>query len=275
MGTKTSQHHHKHRIGHKHGEGSNIDIYSYQSKINHWNPTFKVLFSLITLFLCIGLNTPYVSLAVIIAMAYLTIIKGGFSLREYLHIMRIPFAFIIIGTIAIAVNFSKQPLGDYHLHISFFYIYTSNAKIKEMIFLILKAYGAVSALEMMALSTPSSEIISVLRKAHVPKIFVEMMSMIYRYIFLLFDVHSNMRNSAKSRLGYCNLKTSYYTFGSIISNMLVVSLKKANASYDAMEARCYDGEIKFLEEDKELSRVHVAAGALFCISFILIRILTV
>jgi cobalt/nickel transport system permease protein len=144
-----------------------------------------------------------------------------------------------------------------------------------MIFLILKAYGAVSALEMMALSTPSSEIISVLRKAHVPKIFVEMMSMIYRYIFLLFDVHSNMRNSAKSRLGYCNLKTSYYTFGSIISNMLVVSLKKANASYDAMEARCYDGEIKFLEEDKELSRVHVAAGALFCISLILIRILTV
>ena len=39
-----------------------------------------------------------------------------------------------------------------------------------MISLILKVFAGISALEMMTLSTPISEIICVLRKAHVPKI---------------------------------------------------------------------------------------------------------
>ena len=46
-----------------------------------------------------------------------------------------------------------------------------------------------------------------------------------------------MKNSAKARQGYCDFKTSCYTFGSIASNMFIISLKKANAYYDAMEAR--------------------------------------
>ena len=121
-----------------------------------------------------------------------------------------------------------------------------------MAFLILKIFAAISALQMLTLSTPSSEIIYVLRKAHVPKIVVELMSLIYRYIFILMDVYTKMKNSAKSRQGYCDFKTSCYTFGGIASNMFIISLGKANAYYDAMEARCYDGELLFLEEDKKV-----------------------
>ena len=47
-----------------------------------------------------------------------------------------------------------------------------------------KALGAVSALYMMTLTTPLSEIIAVLRKAHIPKLIIELMNMIYRYILL-------------------------------------------------------------------------------------------
>lgn len=64
--------------------------------------------------------------------------------------------------------------------------------------LVLKALGAVSALYMMTLTTPLSEIIAVLRKAHVPKLIIELMNMIYRYIFIMIDTHSRMKNSAES-----------------------------------------------------------------------------
>ena len=69
-----------------------------------------------------------------------------------------------------------------------------------------------------------------------------------------------MAVAARSRLGYRSLKTSWYSFGSIFSNLLVVSMKRANAYYDAMESRCYDGDLKFLEEEKPLSPA-LAAGA--------------
>lgn len=259
-----SHHHYKHhhQIGHKHGEGSAIDYYAYASKIRGWNPSFKVAFSVLTLLLCIVLNNPLVSLAVIVSMAYLTVVKGGLPLGAYLSVLMIPLTFIILGTVAIGVDFSSQPIGQFNLYLGFGYLYTSIAKLKEMVFLMMKVFGAISAMIMMTLSTPSSEIIGVLRKAHVPKLIIELMNLIYRYIFILLDVFNNMRNSADSRQGYCDFKTSCKTFGNVASNMLVLSLKKANAYYTAMEARGYEGDLVFLEDEKpfQISQVIYAVG---------------
>ncbi|WP_026885668.1 cobalt ECF transporter T component CbiQ [Clostridium beijerinckii] len=263
-------HHHKHKIGHKHGEGYSIDFYAYASKIRHWNAEFKVYLSVLTLVLCITFNSPYVSIAVIIGMAYLTVIKGELPLIEYLSILAIPITFILLSTFTIAIDFSKQPIGQYNLYLGFCYIFTSTAQLKKMVFLILKIFAAISALQMMTLSTPTSEIIYVLRKAHIPKLIVELMSLIYRYIFILMDVFTKMKNSAKSRQGYCDFKTSCYTFGSIASNMLIISLRKANAYYDAMESRCYDGDLVFLEEDKNIEVVQIVFAAVFIIFLILL-----
>jgi cobalt/nickel transport system permease protein len=261
---------HYNGIRHKHGEQFEIDFYSYASKIRGWNSTFKVSFAVLLLILCITLNNPYVSIAVLIAMAYLTMVKGGLQIHEYLSVLTIPITFILLGTVTIAVDFAWQPMGQYNLHLVFFYIYTSQEKLKEMIFIILKAFAAVSTLQMMALSTPSSEIISVMRKAHVPKLIIELMNMIYRYIFILLNVYSKMKNSADSRQGYCDFKTSLHTFGGIISNMLVISMKKTNAYYDAMEARCYDGEMIFLEEDKKIEMNQIVSAAVFIIILFLL-----
>ncbi|UYZ33630.1 cobalt ECF transporter T component CbiQ [Clostridium beijerinckii] len=263
-------HHHNHKIGHKHGEGYSIDFYAYASKIRHWNAEFKVYLSVLTLVLCIVFNNPYVSATVIIAMAYITVIKGKIPAAEYLSILAIPITFILLSTFTIAIDFSKQPIGQYNLYLGFCYIFTSTVQLKKMIFLILKIFAAISALQMMTLSTPTSEIIYVLRKAHVPKLIVELMSLIYRYIFILMDVFTKMKSSAKSRQGYCDFKTSCYTFGSIASNMLIISLRKANAYYDAMESRCYDGDLVFLEEDKNVEVIQIVFSAVFIIILVLL-----
>ncbi|HWQ43747.1 MAG TPA: cobalt ECF transporter T component CbiQ [Desulfosporosinus sp.] len=262
--------HRHHKIGHKHGEGSSIDAYSYASKIRHWNPAFKVSLSMLTLVLSIVLNNPYVSLTVIMAMAYLTIIEGGLSIQAYLSILTIPISFILLGTFTIGIDFSTQPIGQYNLHLGFFYVFTSQASLKLMFFLMLKVFAAISAMEMMTLSTPSSEIISVMQRARVPKLIAELMNLIYRYIFILIDVNIKMRNSANSRLGFCDIKTSWYTFGKIASNILIVAFKKADAYYNAMEARCYDGDLLFLEEVKKVEKVQIAKATAFIIILILL-----
>jgi len=261
---------HHHRMGHKHGERFTIDFYAYISKIRHWNPAFKVSLSMMSLILCIVLNNPYVSVAVIIAMGYITIIKGELTIHYYLPILLVQMGFILIGTFTIAIDFSRRPMGQYNLYVGLCYVFTSQAKLKEAAFLIMKVFAAISSLQMMSLSTPSSEIIYVLRKAHIPKIIIELMNMIYRFIFILMDVYTKMKNSAESRQGYCDIKTSYFTFGNIASNMLVISLKKANAYYDAMESRCFDGELIFLEEDKKIETIQIVSASAFILFLILL-----
>lgn len=267
-------HEHRHGFRHKHGEWVSIDYLAYSSKIRHWNPTFKAVLSLLTIILCIALNNVYVSVVVILAMTYLVVVAGGLAFHDYLSVLTIPLTFILISILAIILDFSVHPTSGYQVYIGFGYLYTTTAMIKNGLFLMLKIIAAICGLQMMILTTPSSEIISVLKKMHLPKDFIALMNMIYRYIFILLDVFAKMKNAAESRMGYRDLKTSWYTFGSVGSNMLVLSLKKAGAYYDAMEARCYDGELMFLEEEKEIEIRLVVAAAGYILYLLLLWYLT-
>ncbi len=252
---------------------NSIDYYAHISKIRGWNATYKVLLSVTVLILCIALNQVLISVIVLLAMSYLTVWKGKLPVIEYLRVLSIPLTFIILGTLPIALDVSKMPLGEYRVHLGFFYLFTSGIKIKQMLVLMLKVFAAVSALQMLTFSTPSSEIISVLRKAHVPKLVIELMYLIYRYIFILLEVHDKMKHSADSRQGYSDFKTSCVTFGNVASNLLVLSLKKANTYYDAMESRCYDGDLLFLEVDKKVTAGQVLIASLFTIVLLLVGML--
>lgn len=261
-GREIRRHGHSHHgFGHKHdGSVFSIDYYAYASQLRGWNPGFKALFSMVCLVFCIACDNVYVSLGTILLMGYITVMVGGLAFRRYLSLMTIPIVFLFFGSVAVAVGIAPYSTGQYCVHIGFFYLYCSDESILATLRLIARAFGAVSAMYMLTLSTPASEIITVLRRVRVPRLIVELMNMIYRYIFLMMDTQCRMKNAAESRLGYCDFRTSCISFGQVAGNLLVVSLKKGNAYYQALEARCYDGELRFLEEEKAVTAGQIAVA---------------
>ena len=53
------------------------------------------------------------------------------------------------------------------------------------------------------------------------------------------------------------------TFGSCCANLLVQSFRRAAACYDAMESRCYDGKLAFMETPKPLRAPETAASCVY------------
>lgn len=259
---------HKHRH-HSHGVQT-MDFYAFQSGLREWNGGFKVLMALLVLILCIALNDIWVSLTVMITVGMVNVIGNKVPLRQYLELLKIPIAFLVLGCIAIAFGVSAKPMGDYRISLHWCYLYLTKADIRRAAELFLKAMGAVSAMYFMALSTPASELISVLRKAHIPKVIVELMNMIYRFIFILTDVQGRMKRAAVSRLGYADFRTSCNSFGKIAANLFIISLKKADAYYDAMISRGYDGEICFLEEEKKVKGIQLAGMTGYLAALVLV-----
>lgn len=258
------EHHHHHRFGHKHDTGgSSIDYYAVNSGIRHWSPEFKVGFSLLLLIITLVADQPIISAIAIITAAFITVGLGKLPMDRYLSVLTIPLAFILMGSLAVGIDFAKTPMGDWNLFLHWGYAFVTKESLFKMIFLMMKAFGAISAMFIMTLSTPSFELFAVLRKMHCPSLIVELMHMIYRFIFILLSVQRNMRISAEARLGFCDYKTSCYSFGQIASNLFIVSLKKANAYYDAMEARCYDGEFLFLEDETSTSKKILVCAVLY------------
>lgn len=260
---------------HRHNENTlSIDTYAYSSKLQHINPSFKLLFCVSLIILGLVSDSIGVCVILILSMAWLIVIKGKLSLASYLSLLAIPLLFIILSGIGLLINISKEPHPEFCINVKFFYIYTDKESMYNTILVTFKAFASVSCLYMLSLTTPFYEIIDALRSFKLPKIICELMSVIYRFIFILLDLHNKMRLSAKSRLGFTGFKRALFTFGNILSSLLVVSLKKTNVYYDALEARGYTGEIKFLTHKKPLRLKHVVYAVMYYVFLILVIFLT-
>lgn len=227
-----------------------VDKLCYQSKLRYVNPVEKFTFAMLTLTFCIVSRSIAMGLAVLVMNGVLTVKVGGISGKRYRHLMLIPFTFLIISTLAILINISKTPLDAFAFQVGEWYLTGSYYGIMKAVQLVITALASVSCLYFLSLNTTMTDIIEVNRKLHVPELFLELMLLIYRYIFVLLDFAYSITTAQNSRLGNKDFKTSMHSFGTMAQVLFIRSMKRAANLYDAMEARCYDGRINVLSESK-------------------------
>lgn len=247
---------------HKHEGFLIIDSLAQQSGFYSIYAGYKLVWTLLMMIICLISKSAWVGLGIAVLMCILTVAFGKTHLDDYLSLMMIPIVFIMISTLALLFEVSTKSSGVVSLPFFSYYLVMKTANQLRAILVFSRAFGAVSCLYFLSLSTPITELINVLRKIHVPAVIGELMYLIYRYIFILFEMHHTMKNAAKSRLGYINYKASMRTTGAIYSNLLAGSYRKAGMMFDAMESRCFENEIRFLEQKKGISHAQMCAGIL-------------
>ena len=251
-----------------------LEYYSYNSKINSWNPHLKFWYSMVLIVLGIILSNIYISISIVFICGFITIFLGKISLKKYIDFFKVPTIFLLISVAVININFSKNITDFYYFNIGDLYIYTTDENIKKSCILFWRALSGVSSMYMLALSTPLNEIIYVIKKVRTPQIIIELMYLVYRFIFIMRDSYKSMRKSIESRLGFRDYRTSLLSFGKIISNILIVSLRKSNFFYDSMESRCYRGEIRFFIKEKRINKKVIIGMGLSIIYLIVLYIFT-
>lgn len=225
-----------------------IDKLAYSSRLRYKNPTLKAIFSVGTLLICVGARSFIVSLIILAVMAGLTVLSSKISVLRYLKLMSIPFGFMVMGTIAIVVNITEAPMDLLSVPVGGKFLAVSHYSLTEGARLVAVALASVSCLYFLKLTTAMLDILAVLRKLHCPKIMIELMMLIYRYIFVILDMASAITTSQNCRLGNKDFMTELRSIGQMMAVLLVRSLRKSSLLFESMESRCYDGEIKVLSE---------------------------
>ena len=243
---------------HSHGTTLQIDIYAQRSHLSYYNPEGKAVVSVILLVLCICAQHPLTPFMLFLTMSCVTVLIGRLHLHDYLSLLSLPAVFVLLSGLALVWDAGTS--ADAVVSFGWFVITEAGQRTARLV--IARALGAVSCLFFLSLSTPMPEILSVLRRLHVPKVVIELAVLIYRYLFVLLSVYGNMNHAAASRLGYDGVRRSIRTTGQVYGNLLASSLRRAGAYLDAMESRCYDGEIRFLEEHKPLCPMQVLFSVL-------------
>ena len=132
-----------------------------------------------------------------------------------------------------------------------------------------KAWLSVLSMILLSSTTKFSDLVKGLDKLGVPKVMVMTLSFSYRYLFVIVDELTRMRQARDSRNFGGNWWWQMRSIGNMVGTLFIRSFERSERVYQAMAARGYDGEIVTLSHLR-LQSIDLYFGCLFISCLVLI-----
>lgn len=123
-----------------------------------------------------------------------------------------------------------------------------------------KSWLSLQAAIILSMTTPFSSIAFALRSLRFPKLLVGILSLMWRYLFLMIDQALSLLRARSSRSGVLQdrpdlkpggkLAWRARVAGGLAGNLFLRSLERSDRVYAAMLSRGYDGEQRSLSSEK-------------------------
>jgi len=111
------------------------------------------------------------------------------------------------------------------------------AGFPKFVTLVVKSTLSLITVILLANATPFHEVLRVLRGIHVPSVFVTLLALMYRYIFVLADETQRMRRARQSRTFGRRRERTWILLSRIVGQLFLRSTERAERIYAAMSAR--------------------------------------
>lgn len=224
-----------------------IDRYAYNNRIRRLDPAVKAGFSLAVILVCLGFDRPVVSIAALILNILLSVSLAGLPLGSFLKILTGEAAFLVLSIISIAVSFVHPPTAESASIFPVKLLMTRDSVLNALN-LLLRTLACVSAMNFLSMTTPIVDLIDLARRLRVPEIIIDLMTLIYRFIFTLFDCLERMIAAKESRLGFRSFRTAFRSAGEIAANLFLETYRKSQKLQLSLDSRCWDGTFRVIPQ---------------------------
>lgn len=206
----------------------------------------KVVLCLLTLFAVIGL--PGVRLPLGVFMLVLTavlIIKTPVRLI----VGRLLPPLLLGALVFLLMLFFQGGAPLFTIDIAGFKLVGYEAGFSLGVTLLARIAGSVSVLLFLSVTTPVYELGYALVWLRVPKILVEILMLTYRYLFVLWDEGTRIRQAQTLRLGYpdwrhiSGWKPAVNSTVTLMAMVFIRAYDRAESTFSAMQVRAYNGNI--------------------------------
>ena len=253
-----------------------IDRYAYANRIRQVDPAQKVALVLAVLVLCLVLNEPLVGLLAVAWMWGLVVWLAGLSGRVFGTVLLMEVLFFILTTIGVALSISLADpglLADWSVRVGPLWFSTSRENLELASQLITRALGATAAMNFLTLTTPLVDLVDLGRRWRLPPLLIDLMTVIYRFIFVLIDAAGRIRMAQESRLGY---NTSFYrainSAGLLGSRLFIDAFQRSCRLNIALESRGFEGELRVLPAEYLFDRKTMWASLTVVVTLLLVWI---
>ncbi|MFA1819145.1 cobalt ECF transporter T component CbiQ [Virgibacillus oceani] len=200
-----------------------------------WESRTKLIAAVFYIFTVISFtNLPVVFIALAFALIGLLLMRISFILLLKRYLIISPF--LLLMTVPLLFN----------IDLSF---HTQNV---EFIFLIImKALTSMTVITIILDSQSIDQFMTSLAGLKIPAVFITVLILSYRYVFLFLDDIQKMQTAAKSRFFRGGVSTSKLkVYGQLTAALLSRSIERADRMYEAMASRCFTGKLYFQKAEK-------------------------
>lgn len=250
-----------------------LDDYALASPLRHSNNWLKLTVVAVGLLCGISSVSPLTPLFITVCMVFAAFVLVKVPVKFYLKLIALPLGFAASGSIVILCFFgfgheiASIDIFDYHLVIR-------SQGLNMAVLVMARTLSGMCCLFFLALSTPMVELFSVLKASRVPDVIIELSMLIYRYIFVLFEVAVSIKFAQTVRLGYKDLLSSLHSTAMLAGTLFIRSWEQGERLYIAMDSRCYDGKLAMFSPEKPVQIPELALTSLYVILIISIYFAT-
>ena len=108
-----------------------------------------------------------------------------------------------------------------------------------------RVLGGVSVMLLLSAVTPAHQLFRALRVWGMPRGWVEVALLMYRYTFVFLDVVADLTAAQKVRMGYAGVRLAWRSAGVAAGTVILRSVDQAVHAHEAMLVRGYRGEMPF------------------------------
>ncbi len=214
---------------------------AYANRWRRVSPVAKGLFSLCGMIAAFAAGSPHAALLAACLISAATVFGAGVAVTNYLRVAIPPLIFLTASTLSLLVSLDfGSSLTGVSLHLA-------KTGLPHITLACSRSLACLSALLFLALTTPLSDCISLLRRCKVPETLLDMMTLCYRTLFVLSEAVHDTMTAQSARLGYTTVTGSMRSLGGLVSNLIVQVWQRSLALHNAAEARGNDGALRFLE----------------------------
>lgn len=218
-----------------------IDKYAYFNRCHNVNPIEKMVFSIGLLLFSLIVRDELLSLLIFCIMSVTIVLYAKIPLRYYVKLLILPGFFLLTSLFTIIFSVTTKGLVLQPHYLSFelgpIVIMVGHASVTTAIELFFVVLGSISCLYFLILTTSVQTICHVLRRCHVPSLFVDLMELTYRFIFVFLESAHKIYIAQQSRLAYQTSSLWLQSVSQLISSLFVEMIHRSKELSNAMLAR--------------------------------------
>ncbi len=215
-------------------------------------------------------------IAIIIILNIIT--TGNNDYISFLIYFFIIIILILISNVPLGYIFSRSlVIIPFVLLISIFNIFFREDGIIIFYNIAIRTFLSILSMILLSSTTDFVSLLKGLERMKIPDIFIQMLSFMFRYLFVIMDEMLKLKMARDTRYFGGRIINQIKVFGNIIGVLFIRSYERAERIYNSMLARGFNGEIITMNELRFSKRDYISLilsiSVLICVRLWRIKLL--